>query len=246
MTQFVDGDEIDLDLLVSSVVTPLARKYAGYVDREDLVQECWLWWCTPDGAARRAIEGQIAGGETRKAAWKIQREMWKKCETYARRGKAASSGYSTADEHFYTTAAITMALPAVLMGDAEIGPISEGSTTKRKPGEIVARTDPAEGGSWIAIYADVAKAWNEADLSEKEAVTLALLHRDQRTQDEVADLLGVNQATVSRTAQRGLRKLSDALGGASPWDREDKVDEALRRRPGTRSGWSGMEQEVME
>lgn len=244
MTQYVDGDEINVQAIVAGVATGIARKYAGYMEWDDAHQECWAWWYNPDTAKRREVEALITKGETRTAAFRIQREMWKLCEREARKAKAAWSGYSTTDEYFYSERAITMALPAVLHADSEIGPMDEGATTKRKPGEITARTDPAEGGGWLAIYADIASAWEKAKLSKREREALILLHRDQLTQREAGDALGVDQGTVSRSARSGLRKLSEALGGASPWDRTDGLDEALRRRPGVSSGWSGMGQEV--
>lgn len=244
MTQYVDGDEIEVQAIVASVATGISRKFAGYIEWDDAHQECWAWWYNPESAARRSAEELIKKGETRKAAYKIKREMWKLCERLARKAKAEWSGYSTSDEHFYSERAITMALPAVLHADSDIGPMEEGATTKRKPGEITAKTDPAEGGGWLAIYADISDAWHKAKLTKREREVLVLLHRDQLTQREAGEALGVDQSAVSRSAQNGLRKLSEALGGASPWDRTDGLDEALRRRPGVSSGWSGMEQEV--
>lgn len=241
--RYQDGDQVDVDIIIASAATAVARKYAGYVDRDDLVQEGWLWWYE-DSSDRRSVDKLVAEGTTRKAAWLVQRRVWRAMEKFARTEKAAQSGYSTADEAFYSSHAICSILPAVLLEDPEVGPLVEGVTGGRRAGDIVAKTDPAEGGTWMAMYADVTQAWETADLSDEERDTLIALFEDQYTQSEAATKLGVTQGAVSKRLHSALRKLSEALGGATPWDRSDETEEALRRRPGTVSGHSGMEQEV--
>lgn len=243
MARYVDGDELDVETIACAVAVQVSRRFSGYVDHDDMKQECWLWWYD-DTAGRRRIDGLIEKGETRKAAWLVQKEMSQHCTRLARKAKAAWSGYDTTDEQFYTLEAIKSALPAVLYDDPEMGQLREGATAKRKPGEVVAKTDPAEGGGWHAVFADVKSAVEQSKLSTREKQCLFLVHGMDLTQDEAADILDVTQGTVSKAVRRALEKVSDALGGTSPWDQSDPLDEALRKRPGVRSGWSGMEQEV--
>ena len=243
MALYVDGDSIEVQAIIDDVTIKISRRFAGFIESDDVAQECWLWWCS-DNSSRRAVDKLIEQGKTKLAAWKTSKEMSRHCERIARMNKAAWSGYTTADEQFYTKKAIIGALPSIIAEDPALGAVSDGGTTKRKPGEIVGKTDPAEGGGWLAVYVDVKAAWETARLTARERQVLVTLYGLDHTQGETADILGMTQQGVSKAAQRGLEKLSEALGGATPWDTADPVDEALRKRPGVRSGWSGMEQEV--
>lgn len=105
--------------------------------------------------------------------------------------------------------------------------------------------DPAEGGSWLASFIDVKRAWESAPLSATERRVLFALHRYGWTQAAVADELMMTQQSVSQMARRGLERLSDELGGAKPlgcpYDCECHEGK-LRRRPGAHGFDNGVNQ----
>lgn len=216
----------------------------GYVDRDDLTQECWMWFLSTPSRQRQVAE-LLADDKPKLAAKVARRGAWAKCQQVARAEKAAKGGFSVEDEAFYSPSLLMQVLPAVLNDDPSMGRLKEdGSSAAREPGEIVAKTDPAEGNTWLAMLADVSRAWSDVALDYNERLALDLWLGQGHTQTEIARSMDVAQQTVSRMCERALRRLCEALGGDDPWVYSDPTDEALRERPGVHSGRSGMEQEV--
>ena len=86
--------------LAPSVAGTIYRRYKNYVERDDIKQECLAWAITrnsyiteqmsePNDERRKHNEQRIA--------WQMRRVA----ERYARKEKAAKSGYQSNDEAYY-------------------------------------------------------------------------------------------------------------------------------------------------
>ncbi len=86
--------------IVFSVARTIFSRYRNFVEREDVVQECWSWYYS-----RAEHFNQLLSEENtvqrvineKRMAWQMKRHA----ERYARREKATRSGYKLTDEAFY-------------------------------------------------------------------------------------------------------------------------------------------------
>lgn len=219
--------------ILAGVATKVWRKFRHYVAFEDLIAEGNLWLMEHP----REVEKYYQEEEDRLAAWRLRRYLFRPLDRYARRERAATIGFDAGDEAYYTPTQIATMLPRVFSGD----PFPD---VTAQP-EIRSPSDPAEGGDWMASYFDVSGAWSSSVLTATERQVLIEVYGHGHSQMAVADLLEVSQPTVSRTVERALSKLSDALGGSRsqgcPVDCECH-DGRLRRRPGTHGNDAGRAQ----
>jgi hypothetical protein len=99
--------------LVPSVANTIHRRYNKHVEKDDIKQELMAWAMTrvedhiidlmePIEERRRHNEQRIA--------WQMKRAG----ERYARKEKAAKSGYQTNDEAYYESATLGQLLPFVI------------------------------------------------------------------------------------------------------------------------------------
>jgi RNA polymerase sigma factor (sigma-70 family) len=200
------------------------RKYRTFVALDDLVSVGWTYLLEHPEAQRAFDELP----EEKLAIWRLQREMWRVMDRYARKQKAAQSGYEPEDEASYSRTILNVFLPYVLNND-RLPPVRdqpEGKSTR----------DPAEGSNWLVMWLDVAEAWASADLTASERELLVEIYLYNCTQEDVGERLGLSQATVSRRHQTAIGKLQERLGGPigadCPYDCECH-EGPLRKRPGT-------------
>jgi RNA polymerase sigma factor (sigma-70 family) len=207
--------------VVQRAAWSVRQKYRSYVELEDLQSVGLLWvWEHP---------GQIAEFEADEkfGLWNLRRRLYDAMKVYAEKEKAQKSGYHIADQAAYGIKQIESLLPAVFAED----PAQPVTDTP----EISGKSDPAQGGNYLVSFLDVKYALDGAELSDQEQTILGMMYGDGHSQEAIADLLDVDQSTVSRARTRSLRKLQTFLGGAGtkgcPYDCECH-EGRLRRRPG--------------
>lgn len=213
----------------------VARRFYSYVQRDDLLSEGFLWSLEH----RKRLEHYDKDENAKRAQYRLLRDLTMCMEQYARKEKAARLGYDIADEAFYSEALIGLLLPSVLNKDY--------ATPRGEESEVRGNSDPAEGGTWQAQLTDVARAWNEAPLAERERGAILMYYGLGYSQDDIATHLGVDQSSVSRRIDSGLRKMNAALGGTKPRDCPydcECHEGRLRVRPGIHSNDSGVNQEL--
>lgn len=224
------AEVLDIDSVVNSQAYKTARRYAGFVDADDLVQEGWVWILEHPKNMKAHQENE----ETALAAYRLGQDLWTVMESYARRQKAAASGYEPEDDIYFSDALINLVLPAVLKDDP---------TPPVQAGERVANTsDPAEGGTWLATYLDVKQAWEKADLTGVQRDLLEQYYFQEATQHEIAEHLGTSQPTVNKRLKSARRKLIDQLGGPQPKEYNTEHD----ARPGVKRNLPGIASQVGE
>lgn len=226
---------IEVSASLASAANSVYRRFSGYVEREDLVSEGWLWVLEH----KVRTEEYDADENQKRADYRFRRDVSMAMETYARREKSTKVGYDPTDEAFYSQALVAVMLPAVVDGVYEPSPgIVDGSSN---------RSDPAEGGTWQAARADVAKAWEAAALTEGERSTLKAYYVDGYSEAEIGEWFGLTQQTISKRIKAGIRKIVNELGGTKPkgcpYDCECH-EAKLRLRPGLNSNLSGQNQNI--
>jgi DNA-directed RNA polymerase specialized sigma24 family protein len=223
---------LDTETLIALCATDVYRSYFNYVQREDLVSEGWVWVLSHPGRMEHLAEDSEEN--PKRATYRLRRDLRIAMQIYARREKAHRVGYAPEDEYFYDRAILEMVLPGVLNDDPEPPELG--------PGDRRAGSDPAEGGNWLALVADVTSAWEGADLSADERKAALLRHRDGLDFDAVGAALGVSSSEAHRLYSRAERRIVEQLGGQRPADCPYSCechDGPLRVRPGVHSRRSG-------
>lgn len=216
-------------------VADVARRFRGYVERDDLVQEGAIWLLEH----RKRVLSYVEDENEKRGRYRLLRDLTMHMEKYARAQKAQTLGYSADDEAFYSKALVGMILPSVLHEDYD-QPQVEAS-------EIRGNNDPAESGVWLAHRADVVRAWEEASLTDKEREALILHFGFGFSSRVIEDQIGIDHVTATRRVDSGLRKMIAHIGGDKPQGCPYNCEcheGRLRVRPGIHSEISGKNQEL--
>jgi RNA polymerase sigma factor (sigma-70 family) len=199
--------------LVSAVAGSIARRFKGWVERDDLKQELYLWFIgRQDQYTDQLNEENKEKREhnERRLAYQMRRIA----EKYARREKARKAGYHITDEVFYDTATIARLMPSILQSVIE-GTVLEQAQDLINDGQPRKQPAPSEGGNLLAILIDVKKSYLK--LEEEDKVILRMRYYDNNTLQEISQYLEVAVSTADRRCTSALRRLQDKLGGDTPW-----------------------------
>jgi RNA polymerase sigma factor (sigma-70 family) len=207
------AETLDVDAVVNRIASSAARRYAGFVEKDDLAQEARIWMLENPGRVRQHQRNP----DVKLAAYALGQDMWNNVERYAKKQKARASGYEPDDEVYFSHAMINLVLPSVLRDD---------TTPPVQAGERIANTsDPAEGGNWMATWVDVKQAWLTADLTKDQRQLLWDYYFEEETQQELGDRLGVTKMQMSRRLQAARLKLIEKLGGLNPNVKRKKIED---------------------
>lgn len=202
-----------LDGLVPSVVMTIQRRYKAFVEKGDLLQEAWAFVLSRAEQFNELLsdenEVQRKWNEKR-IAWQIRRNL----ERYARKEKAAKSGYQINDEAYYDTITIAQLLPFVIKSVVldtalEQSQVLVNDGTPKKP------SAPSEGGNLLAMLVDIKKAYQKLEKEEQDI--LRLRYYENHTLQQLAEYLECHFSTADRRCANALRKLQNEIGGDSPF-----------------------------
>ena len=199
--------------IVPSVVRQVARRFKGYVEESDIRQECYVFASAkynqhkdlldePDTEKRKANERRIG--------WQIKRVA----ERYARKEKAAKSGYQIGDEAYYETTTIAQLLPFVISSILTGKPLEQGQQLV-DDGQPKKPSAPAESGNFLAILIDIKRGYLLLDLEDKEILEKRYLQ--EHTLEQMAQYLECAVSTADRRVEKSLLRLQDRLGGENPF-----------------------------
>ena len=199
--------------LAPSVATSIYRRFRQWVEKDDVVQECYAWamaraehyavLLNEENALQRTIN-------EKRIAWQMRRHA----ERYARKEKAKKAGYLIGDESFYDTVLLGQLLPHVI-GSVVDGTVLEQAQNLINDGQPRKPSAPAEGGNLLAILIDIKKAYLALDVVDKDI--LIKRYHESFTLEQMAGYLGCATSTADRKVQQSIRKLQNLLGGESPW-----------------------------
>ena len=202
-----------LNDLVPSVVTVVHRRYRKYVDRADLTQEAYAWVMTRVTYFNGLLEDEndaVRLINQKRIAFQMRRAI----ERYARKEKAARSGYQTNDESFYDTVTIAQLLPYVIASVVNDTAIEQAQNlindgTPRKPAA------PAEGGNLLATLIDIKRSYESLDEDDKNI--LRLRYHENYTLQQLSEATECAVSTADRRCTNALRKILNFIGGESPY-----------------------------
>lgn len=211
MTRELHPTIVDLVPVVAGSIT---RKFNGWVEKDDIKQELYLWALNrQDQYFDQLNEENKARREHNEA--RIAFQMRRAAERYARREKARKAGYQTTDEAFYDTATIAQLMPHILASVIE-GTVLEQAQELINDGQPRKQSTPAEGGNLLAILIDIKRAYLKLQADDK--VLLRMRYYDNATLQEIAQFLECAVSTADRRCTSALRRLQDLLGGDTPWN----------------------------
>ena len=199
--------------IIASVTNAIVRRFRGYVDKEDIIQECYSWYFSRvahlNGLLNEENTIQRVINEKR-IAWQMKRSA----ERYARKEKAVRTGYKPGDEAFYDTVVIAQLLPHVIASVVD-NTVLEQAQNLINDGQPRKQAAPAEGGNLLATLIDIKKAYLKLDIIDKDI--LIKRYHENLTLQELATYLECAISTADRRCQNALRKLQNNLGGESPY-----------------------------
>ena len=143
--------------IVPSVVRVVMRRFRGFVEADDLKQECYTYAAIKNNQFKDLLnepnDDQRRHNE-RNIGWQLKRVA----ERYARKEKATKGGYNVTDETFYDTTTIAQLLPFVISSVLKDTPLDQAQVmvddgTPKRP------SAPAESGNFLAILIDIKKAY---------------------------------------------------------------------------------------
>lgn len=200
--------------IIGSVSGSMYRRYRQFIEREDLVQECYAWYYSRVEhfntllSAENSVERVI---NEKRIAWQMRRH----CERLCRKEKATKSGYKIGDESFYDTVIIAQLLPHVIASIID-NTVLEAAQNLINDGQPRKPSAPAEGGNLLAILIDIKKAYLKLDVADKDI--LIKRYHENLTLQELAEYLQCAVSTADRRCNSVMRRLQNNLGGESPYN----------------------------
>lgn len=207
-----DIQPIILDF-ANSVSKSIANRYGRWIDRDDVRQECILWAM----GRTQWVDEQLSEPDTEKRKHNEQKLAWQMmrvAERYARKEKAARSGYQPGDEAFYQSATLATLLPFVIASVLD-GTVLEPAQEMILDGQPRGSSSPAEGGTLLATLMDIKQKFVKLEAEDRQILTLR--YHEQMTLAQIGAVLECHATTADRRCDHALRNLLDLLGGRSPY-----------------------------
>ena len=199
--------------IVPSIAYSVSQRYGKFVERDDIKQECYNWALTRAAYINEQL-GELDTDKRRHNEQKIAWQMLRVAERYARKEKAARSGYQTGDEAYYERATLAQLLPFVIASVID-GTVLEQAQEMVKDGQPRGSSSPAEGGNLLAILLDIKKGYLKLDTEEQQL--LIWRYHESLTLSQMAAILECAVSTADRRCINALRALQKNLGGESPF-----------------------------
>ena len=192
------------------------RQYQQYgVERFDLEQSFYDWWCTHPGRVRNIL-GVDWDGEPIKDRRTSSRLFHQACKVMAAVGKQHKAdllGYNVRDEQFYGRKAVELLLPAIWdSGYREHGP-ERVQDVNAQHGFGKVKADPRTHNMWATMILDMESAYSRVIFGEHEEMAMQMYFSDGYSQNKIGEKLSVSQATVDRILSRAVSRIVDKLNG---------------------------------
>ena len=197
----------------SSVSYAVHRRYRNFIEREDLKQVCYEWAISRESYIAEQLndpDPEQRKHNERKLAWQMKRHA----ERFARKEKAAKSGYHISDEVYYESFTLGQLLPFVIASVID-GTVLEQAQEMIMDGQPKGSSSPSEGGNILAALLDIKKAYLALEADDKDI--LRFRYHENYTLAQVAQVLECATSTADRKCSAALRRLQQILGGETPW-----------------------------
>ena len=199
--------------IAPSVASVVHKRYNQWVEREDVLQECYSWAISRTGWIKNELDVEDTKQRIhneKRVAW----QMLRNAERYCRKEKATKSGYNITDEAYYESATLGQLLPFVIASVVD-GTVLEQAQEMIRDGQPKGYSSPSEGGNLLAALLDIKKCFIKLEEYDKKLLTYR--YYDNYTLAQVAQVLECAVSTADRRVSNSMRKLQDLLGGVSPY-----------------------------
>lgn len=195
--------------MVYKIANEYNRKFRS-VDRDDIVQEIWMWFITHPNKVKEWSSVPFKESERLFA-----RSLRNAAMSFCVKEKARIEGYHVNDVFWYSKDFIKELLPAVLSDDwKRIQESFDGNNRTPKP--------PNEAGDWMVYAADIRKAYETLDDEDRKLVDLFYVN-DVHGSVLMEETGRPTIRAAEMAANRAVGKMVKLLGGERPWMFENDV-----------------------
>jgi DNA-directed RNA polymerase specialized sigma24 family protein len=197
----MDEEGIDIAANAAHIASYLKRSYP-MVDREDILQEIWVWVYSHTEKVEEYQDGTEHGRN------KLLKAMRNSGIKFCQDEKARILGYRPEDNYYYDLPTIRDTLTKIWDEEAWIYPPQPDEQARVK------NRAPNEGGNYLATLADVSRV--VALLSLEEQRLLRDHYHLGLSSAELGGTLGITPGAVDGRLGRLTRKVQRLLGGERP------------------------------
>ena len=196
--------------VTSSIAWNISKKYHRFVEIEDVRQTMNEYaWKRRDKVAEYLIR---EGEAEKKMGYKAFTTFMRRAgERYARKEKSKSLGYELGDEYFYKLVMIETLIKVALSGESYMA----GQVLDPDIHGVKAKKQASEGNNLLAMVADVDRVMKKLDLRTYNIIKSK--YGFDMSLAEIAKEWDISPQRVEQIVNRGLRQISEYLGGETPY-----------------------------
>jgi RNA polymerase sigma factor (sigma-70 family) len=196
--------------ITSVLAYNLSKKYHRFAEQSDIKQAMNEYaWKRKDKVNEYLMREEE--NERRMGYKAFSTFMRRAGERYARKEKARALGYELGDEYFYRIEMIENLIKVLGSEDAHL----TNQVLDPDVHGIKAKKQASEGNNLLAMLADVDRAMKKLDPRTQGILNSRFAHDQPLT--EIATAWDISPQRVEQISARGIRDLSELLGGAAPY-----------------------------
>jgi RNA polymerase sigma factor (sigma-70 family) len=196
--------------ITSVLAYNLSKKYHRFAEQSDIKQAMNEYaWKRKDKVNEYLMREEE--NERRMGYKAFSTFMRRAGERYARKEKARALGYELGDEYFYRIEMIENLIKVLGSEDAHL----TNQVLDPDVHGVKAKKQASEGNNLLAMLADVDRAMKKLDPRTQGILNSRFAHDQPLT--EIATAWDISPQRVEQISARGIRDLSELLGGAAPY-----------------------------
>jgi RNA polymerase sigma factor (sigma-70 family) len=197
-------DETGIDIAANAAhIANYIRKSYPMVEREDILQEVWLWVYEHPTKVDEYQDGTEHGRN------KLLKAMRNAAIRYCQAEKARMLGYRPEDNYFYDVGMIRSVLELIWDEEAWISPPMPEDQV-----QVKSTRDISEGNNYVTALVDVSSAVKTLPLGEQ--ALLKARYYEGFSSADIASGLDLTISAVDARISRLVKKIQRRLGGERP------------------------------